>query len=570
MNPLIRKGIRERLRVKQLVASVLFGLIVTSTFYLTSYLNGAQDQRIYNYQTKQNITIEGSAINGARSAFGVLLGVQGFFLMFLGTGRVASVTAEDKESGLLDYQRMTPMNPISKISGYLLGLPAREYFMFLLTLPFLLHCVTVAEIPWINVGQLYLVFFSSVILYHLTAHVTGLVVSKPRAASWISRVAVMGLYIFLPALSQAGISFLSFLTILPTYFGKIAPHLKMVGMPDLDHTYSPRGQLNAMKNKLSEFWQDVPFFHLEISPALFTFIMQALILTALLITAYRKWRNQSLPSFSKRSGLIMFAILQFLLLGSLWPFFAEGKASGLLGQTLSAGSLDSGYRAASGLMLVQSVFIGLSMVAIFTFINICCPDRDLYMKGVQRAEKQQLKRLPLLSDERSGLWPVCLLVVMTSTVHAVLIHLLQASSVWNESSAIIATVGVPFLVLLGTALYMQASRELWFNLGFVGFLALLWITPGLASMVIVAGWGDEFQGAVYRLLALCPLSVTPFHLLELYAETMQIQGGEQSLFQQVKWFGVVVCLGMATLLQLRLRKQRRSQDGDQKQSIDSN
>ena len=93
-------------------------------------------------------------VNGAREAFTVLLVLQGFFLMFLGTGRVASVTAEEKEAGLLDYQRMTPMNPFSKILGYLFGLPAREYFMFLITLPFLLHCMVVGKIPLLNLFQL--------------------------------------------------------------------------------------------------------------------------------------------------------------------------------------------------------------------------------------------------------------------------------------------------------------------------------------------------------------------------------------------------------------------------------
>ena len=74
--------------------------------------------------------------NGAREAFTILLILQGFYLMFLGTGRVASVTAEEKECGLLDYQRMTPMSPLSKIIGYAIGLPVREYFMFLITLLF--------------------------------------------------------------------------------------------------------------------------------------------------------------------------------------------------------------------------------------------------------------------------------------------------------------------------------------------------------------------------------------------------------------------------------------------------
>ena len=97
MNPLILKGIRERLRIKHLIASALFSLIITTTLYLSTYLNGMQERRHYDFATKQSSIIEENPINGARNAFTYLLGFQGFLLMFLGTGGVASVTAEEKE-----------------------------------------------------------------------------------------------------------------------------------------------------------------------------------------------------------------------------------------------------------------------------------------------------------------------------------------------------------------------------------------------------------------------------------------------------------------------------------------
>ena len=136
MNPIIIRGIRERLRWQNLIASGLFSLILCSTIYLAAFLDGMQTF----IPAKNSISGENEIIsiplNGAREAFTLLLILQGFYLMFLGTGRVASVTAEEKENGLLDYQRMTPMSPTNKIIGYLFGLPVREYFMFLITLPF--------------------------------------------------------------------------------------------------------------------------------------------------------------------------------------------------------------------------------------------------------------------------------------------------------------------------------------------------------------------------------------------------------------------------------------------------
>ena len=42
MNPLILRGLRENLRIKHLVAAGLFSLIVSSTVYMTAFLNGSE------------------------------------------------------------------------------------------------------------------------------------------------------------------------------------------------------------------------------------------------------------------------------------------------------------------------------------------------------------------------------------------------------------------------------------------------------------------------------------------------------------------------------------------------
>ena len=171
MNPVILRGIRERLRIKHLIAAGLFSLILTSTIYFTAYLNEANGGWTYNPQTGQMVQNDPSPVKGARHAFPFLLSLQGFYLMFLGTGRVAAITAEEKESGLLDYQRMTPMNPSHKY-GDIFGFAAREYYMFALTLPFLMHCIIVGNFPRERASPLLRLLFVR-LLYHLTAHVIG-------------------------------------------------------------------------------------------------------------------------------------------------------------------------------------------------------------------------------------------------------------------------------------------------------------------------------------------------------------------------------------------------------------
>ena len=542
MNPLIIKGIRENLRPKHLIAAGLFSLIVCSTIYLTSYLEGSEGKYSKDPETNTWVQAESSPVNGARNAFTFLLTLQGFYLMFLGTGRVASITAEERESGLLDYQRMTPMNPLSKIIGYIFGIPAREYYMFLFTLPFLGHAILVGKLPWGNIIQLYSVFFCSVILYHLTAHAVGLVVPKPRAASWVSRIVVLGLYVVLPGLGQAGISFLSFLTILPTYFGKIFPLLNDQGVQNV----------GRLKSKLVDFWQDVPFFDFAISPTTFTFLMQGLLILILLVTGHRKWRNQALPSLSKPSALLIHSIFQFLLLGCLWTFFDKGEASGLIGQELSAHQFSGKEEKILGLILVIGIFFSLSLLFILCLINICCPNQHLYLKGIQRISKFNLARIPRMADEGSGLVLMLVLSIITLFTYSVLIKLALHSDAWKLNSSFLSLCLIPASTLLLAVIYLQASREQWFNLGFWGFVGLLWITPLLASLVLGVGWGEENIGLILKLLAINPLSIIPMHWIYEHAEIVKLP---QEIAQNVNsaiQFGLLIAGIFAILLQSRL------------------
>jgi hypothetical protein len=545
MNPLILKGIRENLRLKHLVAAGLFSLIVCSTLYLTAYLNGSEGKWDRDPITNDWVKSESSPVNGARNAFTFLLALQGFYLMFLGTGRVASITAEERESGLLDYQRMTPMNPLSKIAGYIFGIPAREYYMFFFTLPFLGHAILVGKLPLANIIQLYSVFFCSVILYHLTAHTVGLVVPKPRAASWVSRIVVLGLYVVLPGLGQAGISFLSFLTILPTYFGKILPILQREGIEQTSRM--------DYKSNFVEFWQDVPFFDLTISPTTFTFLMQGLLILTLLVTGYRKWKNQSIPALSKASAFVIFFIFQFLLLGCLWTFFDKGEASGLIGQEFSANSFKgSEDNMIEGLILVISIFFSLSLLFILCLVNICCPNRHLYLKGIQRVAKFNLPRIPRTADESSGLGIVLILGLITLFTYSALINLALNSDFWVLGSSFLSLCIIPSATLFLTICYLQASREQWFNLGFWGFIGLLWITPLLASLVLGVGWGEENMSVILKLLAINPLSIIPLHWI---SENSEMIGLPQNLYQDFNsaiWFGLLIAGLFAIILQVRL------------------
>ena len=85
---------------------------------------------------------------GARGAIIPLLVFQGLILFVLGTAQVAGGMTAERDEGVIDYQRLIPMSPLSKVLGYLFGLPVREYVMFLATLPFTAWALWRGEVAW--------------------------------------------------------------------------------------------------------------------------------------------------------------------------------------------------------------------------------------------------------------------------------------------------------------------------------------------------------------------------------------------------------------------------------------
>jgi len=126
------------------------------------------------------------------------------------------------------------------------------------------------------------------------------------------------------------------------------------------------------------------------------------------------------------------------------------------------------------------------------------------------------------------------------------------SDAWVLNSSFLSLCLIPAGTLLLAVIYLQASREQWFNLGFWGFVGLLWITPLLASLVLGVGWGEENVGLILKLLAINPLSIIPMHWMYEHAEMFNLP---QEISQNVNsaiQFGLLISGIFAILLQSRL------------------
>jgi len=158
-------------------------------------------------------------------------------------------------------------------------------------------------------------------------------------------------------------------------------------------------------------------------------------------------------------------------------------------------------------VIVQSTFFLLSLAAILILINIVCPNPHRRLKGLQRIQRIGLPSIPWLADEAPGALFATLLAFLTILTYTTL-HLLAVSSesILSISSSP-SSILFPASFLLFCTLSLRAAREQWFNLGFWGFLGLLWLTPILACLVLAI---NDFLGNSQLMLYVSSLSPVTF------------------------------------------------------------
>lgn len=185
-----------------------------------------------------------------------LLVLQAIILFLLGIGQVAGGMTAEKDEGVIDYQRLIPLSPLTKVVGFLFGLPIREYVMFLSTLPFTAWCLWAGKVPVETWLPVYAVLISATILYHLTGLVAGTVIKNKRWAFLAAIFAVFLLYTVMPTLAKFGLTTFQYLTIWPVVDENIAGML-------------PTNTGNLVR-RVQQLSPPVGFFNLSFSQTTFT------------------------------------------------------------------------------------------------------------------------------------------------------------------------------------------------------------------------------------------------------------------------------------------------------------
>lgn len=476
-NPILIKCVRARMRWKHALPWGLVTVSVASFLTTLVYWNGVEHQ-LFTPQRAALATLPG------------LIVFQGVLLMLLGTGAVASGMVRERSEGLLDYHRMTPMRPAAKILGFLFGLPAREYFLFVLTLPFVAFAVWKGGLALHKLAHFYAIFFLSVCVYHLTGMVAGMLFRRSRRAAMFAQVMVLLLYFVLPQLHFVGIPFFEYLTARPTFFRMIENE---VGA----------GRLAPGSAAALVLPREVPFFAWRLHPSLYTALVQSFIVWILFTVVHRKWAHESSHPFSKVEALVIHLVVTTLLAAGLWPLVGDRQ---LLRDTFPRLRGADDGQAVLALYIATLVAALLSLGVATLLVVTTTPSRGTRLRALWRARKHGRARPRFGEDGASSVWVACALAAVTVGAGTLWLRELAAAPGLLLSLPAGWTRWAPAVLFLAITLLVQGAAERFGPRGLFVTGFLFWVLPVLAG-IVVGSARQDFSSAVWTALPSAPVDL---------------------------------------------------------------
>jgi hypothetical protein len=370
-NPIFRRYCRSRLRPRGLGVALLLSVLVSGFLFFIARAISVNQMGL-------------STSDAERGALIPLLLLQAIILFVVGTAQVSGGMTAESDEGVIDYQRLIPMTPLSKALGYLFGLPVREYVMFLSTLPFTAYALWRGEVAAGVWMPLYGVFITSTLTYHLTGLVTGTVVRNRRWAFLVSIGLVFCLYTIVPQMARFGLVFFKYLTITPVV---------QESLPGL----IPRSA-GAVVETAQSLIPDVRFFNLGFPEAVFTVFCQGGLILTFMVMLCRKWRRAESLLLGKIGATGVFIWIQVLLLGNALPLIDPGNL--FPSRELSRYVRDwSGWAPEATEAVAMSGVYGLAtLIFLFIITYIITPTAEIQIRGWRRVRKEGGWSLPKLGD----------------------------------------------------------------------------------------------------------------------------------------------------------------------------
>jgi hypothetical protein len=528
-NPIFRRYVRARLRPQALMVALLITVILAAFLYF-SFRTG------FRYRGQMEVA------DAERATLIPLLVLQALILFFLGTGNVAGGITAEADEGTLDYQRLSPLTPLTKVLGYLLGLPIREWCMFAATLPFTAWALWKGEVAASAWVPIYLGLLSSALLYHLTGLVMGTVVKNRRWAFLFSIIVIFLLYTVIPQAAKFGLVYFKYLTIWPVVDENIANL-----MP---------GEMGGMMRFAKSMEPDVRFFGLHFSEATFTLFSQSVLILTFVVMLWRRWRQSDSHLLGKAWAFGLFVWMQLMLLGNALPLIEPGllfPSRQFNRRFLRDANWEPGVIEAVSMIALYGM-VTLLLLVVLTFI--ITPTVERQTRGLRRGRKLGWKRIPRLSDPASSTMMVALMAVAGAVGWTIFAQQLMGSH-WFAGHHLAGYAGATFaLILLGAGLASQAILEGWGGQKF--FLAVIFaaVLPVMAGGII-GSVGDRSLTPATWLAGVSPVSAPAYAAASLVSTDYVLPKEVARAIPRAFWFWQGVTGLTTAWLLWRLRQIRQ-------------
>lgn len=526
-NPIFRRYCRSRLRPRGAGISLLITLLVAGFITAVAVTGGA----------RTGLTPSDSA----RAAVIPLLAFQCLILFVLGTAQAAGGMTAERDEGVIDYQRLIPMSPLAKITGYLFGLPVREYVMVLVTLPFTAWALWSGGIAPSVWAPLYLAVLSSTLLYHLTGLLTGTVAKNRRWAFLVTIGLVFCLYTIIPRLADFGLVFFKYLTIGPV-FTESLPHL----LP------AAAGKVVGIGQQLTPI---AKFFDLDLSEIVFSLFSQGGLILTFIVMLCRKWRRTEAHLLGKAWAAGFFIWIQALLLGNSLPLISPGTLFPSRGFTRMTGILPDWAPTAQEAVLLSGIYGLATLLLIFALATMITPARDTQFRGWRRAHKLGKTSLPPLGDSSTAFWAV-LVMALAGAAGWFLFSRAMVESRWFPGHQLgLGTLALFALLMASAATAYQALLEAMGG----RVVSVVAIAVGVVPLMVGAILGiisTDLVPTALRINGISPAAL-PIFASQTLLPISELSKSTSSAVPQAFYLGITATSVAAIALLARLWSSRR-------------
>ncbi|QVL33683.1 hypothetical protein KIH39_07175 [Telmatocola sphagniphila] len=506
-NPLFLKHVRSRLRRSAMLPTlILVGFLCCCLLFVDlwfRFMSAPPNPNLYPF------------------CYFILVGMQGLILYILGGSQVSSSVAYVKDSGILDYHRITPIPARVQAIGFILGAPIREYILFIITLPFSFALAMLSDVGISGFSKIFLVMVGATVLNHTIAFLVGLSAKTSRAATgryfgilamiWFGTNAISGMAL-MNAEQYHGPTLISPYPVVREVINEVLfKNAPAANVPPPNNFVKPQpAQNKGAAVKQNPFGAPVQpgfnpnanplFFANKAEPKLFgieiplvlqTLLAQGTLLTFLFIGATRRIHSARISIFSKLEAVAFFGAVNLFAIATLWKIPVEG-------------------------LVIANVY-GLMILAI-VMIGLCTQTRGELMRGYQRALKQG-RKVPRTFDDLASNHGAILSIGAILGAFAIFHYNLMAgvqvaaqaprveSYVYGFAVALGAIVSVGFLIQYCKLRYPKRWSH---RLGF--FMFFIWFAPMLLALISsVIGNGNSAISQMF--LALSPIVSLPMVIL---------------------------------------------------------